>query len=109
MTLKNISLIFGIVFVIVGVLGWIPAITPGGKLLGLFDVNAAHNLVHVVTGIVAIVAGMASENASRLFFRIFGIIYALVAACGFFYGDQPLLGIVSNNAADWCCTSSSRW
>ncbi len=100
MTLKNIALIFGVVFVVVGVLGWIPAINPGGKLLGLFDVNTAHNLVHVLTGIVAIIAGMASEGASRLFFRIFGVIYALVAVLGFFYGDQPLLGIVSNNAAD---------
>jgi hypothetical protein len=100
MTLKKIAVIFGVVFVAVGVLGWIPAISPGGKLLGLFDVNMAHNLVHVATGVLAIIAGMASESASRLFFRVFGIIYALVAALGFFYGDQPLLGIVSSNAAD---------
>ena len=100
MTLKNIAMIFGIVLVLVGVLGWIPALSPGGKLLGLFDVNSAHNLVHLVTGIVAIVASMASESASRLFFRIFGIVYALVAVLGFYYGDQPLLGIVSSNAAD---------
>lgn len=100
MTLKEIAVIFGVVFVAMGVLGWIPAISPGGKLLGLFDVNAAHNLVHIATGVIAIVCGAASEKASRLFFQIFGVIYATLAALGFFYDDQPLLGIVSNNRAN---------
>ena len=100
MSLKTIAVIFGVIFVAVGALGWIPAVNPGGKLLGLFDVNMAHNLVHLATGIVAIVVGMMSDKASKLFFQVFGVIYALVAVLGFFSGDQPLLGIVNNNAAD---------
>ena len=40
MWLQRIALIFGTVFVFVGVLGWVPAVNPGGKLLGVFDVNA---------------------------------------------------------------------
>jgi len=100
MSLKRIAVIFGIVFVIVGVLGWIPAVNPGGKLLGIFDVNAAHNVVHLVTGVLAIIVGVMSEKASRVFFQVFGVIYGLVAVLGFFYGDGPLLGIVANNAAD---------
>jgi hypothetical protein len=39
-------------------------------------------------------------SASRTFFRIFGIIYAIVAVLGFYNGDQPLLGLISNNTAD---------
>jgi len=100
MPLKTIAVIFGVIFVAVGALGWIPAVNPGGKLLGLFDVNVAHNLVHLATGIVAIVVGMISDKASKLFFQVFGVIYALVAVLGFVSGDQPLLGIVNNNAAD---------
>jgi hypothetical protein len=100
MSLQRIALIFGIVFVIVGVLGWVPAVNPGGKLLGIFDVNAAHNVVHLATGAVAIIVGAMSEKASRVFFQVFGVIYGLVAALGFFYGDAPLLGFVANNAAD---------
>jgi hypothetical protein len=98
--LKRIAVIFGVVFVLVGVLGFIPAVTPGGKLLGLFDVNTVHNLVHLATGVVGIAVGMASEQASKLFFQVFGVIYALVAIAGFFYGDKPLLGLVANNTAD---------
>ena len=100
MSLKQIAIIFGVIFVVVGVLGWVPPVNPGGKLLGLFDVNAAHNFVHLATGIVAIIAGAAGEKASRIFFQVFGVIYGLVAVLGFYSGDQPLLGIVSNNAAN---------
>jgi hypothetical protein len=100
MWVQRIALIFGTVFVIVGVLGWVPAVNPGGKLLGIFDVNAAHNVVHLATGVVAIIVGAMSEKASRVFFQVFGVIYGLVAVLGFFQGDAPLLGIVANNAAD---------
>ena len=35
-----------------------------------------------------------------MFFRVFGVIYALVAILGFVAGDSPLLGLVANNRAD---------
>ena len=43
---------------------------------------------------------MAGFEASRTYFRSFGIVYALVAVLGFYYGDQPLLGLIANNSAD---------
>ena len=69
MSLKQIALIFGIVFVVVGACGWVPAVNPGGKLLGLFDVNPAHSFVHLATGIVAIIAGVSGEKASQILSR----------------------------------------
>ena len=98
--LKNIAIAFGIVFIIVGILGFVSAVTPNGLLLGYFEVNPAHNVVHLATGVVALIVAFASEKAMRLFFQIFGVIYALVALMGFFMGNQPLLGIVAINAAD---------
>ena len=100
MTLKRIAVIFGILFVAAGLLGFVPAVNPAGKLIGVFDVNVAHNLVHIATGVVALIVGFASDKASRIFFQVFGIVYAAVAALGFYYGNQPLLGIVSSNMAD---------
>lgn len=100
MSLKRVAVVFGVIFVVVGVLGWVPAASPDGKLFGWFSVNRAHNLVHLATGVIAIIAGMASDKASRGFFQVFGVIYALVAALGFFFGDEPLVGIVANNGAD---------
>ena len=98
--LKKIAVAFGIIFILVGLLGFVPAIAPGGKLLDYFEVNAAHNIVHIVTGVIALAVGFASEKAARLFFQVFGVIYALVSLFGFAMGNQPLLGIVSNNNAD---------
>ena len=72
MTLKKIAIVFGIVFVAAGLLGFLPAANPGGKLLGLFAVNSMHNLIHLATGIVALVVGFASDKASRIFFQVFG-------------------------------------
>jgi hypothetical protein len=69
-------------------------------LLGIFHVNAAHNVVHLLSGALALFAGMSSANASRIYFRVFGIVYAAVAAMGFMTGEGMLLGMISNNAAD---------
>src|SRR4030095_4395996 len=100
MTLKRIAIIFGIVFVAVRILGFVPALNPNGKLLGVFAVNGTHNLIHLATGIVALIVGYAGDGASKIFFQVFGVIYALVAVLGFVQGDQMLMGMVANNTAD---------
>lgn len=98
--LKTIALWFGVVFVAVGLLGfWEPA-TPRGQLLGIFEVDALHNWVHLLTGLVGIVIGFSTEVAARLFFQIFGIVYAVVAVLGFFYGHNALLGVMAHDWAD---------
>jgi hypothetical protein len=97
---KTAALLFGIVFLVIGILGFVPAATtPDGMLLGIFHVNTAHNIVHLASGVVFLLCGMAGVGPSRAFFKIFGIVYALVAILGFYYGDNPLLGIISNNTA----------
>ena len=98
--LKKIGLAFGVIFVLVGLAGYVPALTPDGKLLGVFAVNGAHNLVHILTGVIAVAIALASPANMAAFFKIFGVVYGLVAVLGFFAGDQPLLGIIAHNMAD---------
>jgi len=98
--LKKIGLAFGVIFVLVGLAGYVPALNPDGKLLGVFAVNGAHNLVHILTGVIALAIALASPANMSMFFKIFGVVYALVAVLGFFSGEQPLLGIIAHNAAD---------
>ena len=97
---KTLALLFGIVFLLIGILGFVPALAPNEMLLNIFHVNAAHNAVHLLTGVIALVAGMAGVGASKTFFKIFGVVYGLVAVLGFVVGDGMLLGLISNNAAD---------
>jgi hypothetical protein len=101
---KTAAILFGIVFLAVGILGFVPGATSDingmPMLLGIFHVNAAHNFVHLASGAVFLLCGMAGAGASRMFFKIFGIVYALVAVLGFMKGDGLLLGLISNNMAD---------
>jgi Domain of unknown function (DUF4383) len=56
--------------------------------------------VHLLSGAVALGCGLGSVAASRLYFRIFGIVYGLFAVLGFVQGETLLLGLISNNTAD---------
>jgi energy-coupling factor transporter transmembrane protein EcfT len=85
---------------VVGILGFIPGVTRGEHLLGIFHVNSAHNAVHILTGLVALIAGGVSGYAAKMFFRVFGVIYGLVAILGFMNGNAPIFGLISNNSAD---------
>lgn len=101
MNLKQFAKIFGIVFILVGILGFIPGITNAqGMLLGIFHVNALHNLFHIVSGAIAYWVSRKGTRASKLYFQIFGIIYGVLALMGFGKGDQDLLGCIANNMAD---------
>jgi hypothetical protein len=72
------------------------------KLLGIFSVNLAHNLIHLLSGVLALICGFSSKKASRSYFVLFGLTYGAIAALGFYHGDEMLLGMIANNqAASW--------
>ena len=102
--IKTAALLFGVVFLLVGILGFVPGVTSDVNgmpmLLGIFHVNTAHNFVHLASGVVFLLCGMAGAGPARTFFQIFGVVYALVAVLGFMKGDGLLLGLISNNMAD---------
>ena len=100
MNLKLAASLFGIVFLLVGILGFVPALTPNAMLFGIFHVNLAHNVVHLLSGAIALLCGISSTHASRTYFRIFGVVYGIVAVLGFVEPEGNLLGIIANNVAD---------
>lgn len=98
MNIQKAAKWFGIVLLLVGIIGFIPGLTPDGKILGIFEVNTLHNIIHVLTGLVALFSA-GSEDAARNYFRIFGIVYALVTVIGLIQGTT-VLGLIPVNAAD---------
>lgn len=86
MNLKTLATGFGAVILLVGVLGFVPALVMDGKLLGIFQVDMLHNLVHVLTGAAALFAGNSGAKASKMFFQVFGVVYGLVTVLGFLTG-----------------------
>src|SRR5712664_998598 len=98
---KTVALVVGIVFVLVGILGFIPALVPGGALLGIFAVNALHSIVHLLVGILGVAA--AYTGLPRLYNRVIGIVYLALAVLGFIpvlIINGALLSLVSINLAD---------
>ena len=98
--IKAIAIIYGLVFVALGILGFLPQFTQNEMLFGMFQVNLVHNVIHLATGVIALWVGFSNASACRIFFQVFGILYLLVSALGFYYGNQMLLGMIANNTAD---------
>ena|SRR5947209_5935280 len=97
---KTLGMLFGIVFLAVGILGFVPGITKDDMLLGIFMVNATHSVVHIVSGAIFLFASMSGAGAARLWFQIFGVVYALVTVMGFVVGNGMIFGLISNNTND---------
>lgn len=97
--LKQLAVIVGVVFLLVGVLGFVPGVTNDQDLLlGIFLVGTLQNLIHIVGGIAAFISSK-TEDYAQLYFRIFGVVYAVVALAGIVQGDT-VLGLFDVNAAE---------
>jgi hypothetical protein len=96
---KKSALVIGIIFLLVGILGFIP----GNGIVGagsLFETDAVHNVVHLIFGIILVwVAVKAAEKAPTTL-KVVGVIYLLLAIVGFIQGDN-ILGIAANGADHW--------
>jgi Domain of unknown function (DUF4383) len=97
---KTAAVLFGLGFLAIGILGFIPGATTNEMLFHTFHVNAVHSVIHIVSGVIALLCGLGNRTASRTFFQVFGIIYAAIAILGFLYGEQPIFRLVSNNRPD---------
>jgi hypothetical protein len=102
---KTFGMLFGIVFLVVGILGFVPGISPPDAngmpmLLHIFMVNTVHSVIHIASGAIFLFASMAGAGAARLWFKIFGLVYAVVAVMGFVVGNGMIFNLISNNTND---------
>ncbi len=94
---KTICKILGVVFILVGIAGFV---MPG--FLGT-HLSFAHNLVHIVSGVIALYFGFAgSLGGARMFCIIFGLVYLLLGVVGFVAGtaqapSMPGMGGMDNH------------
>jgi NAD/NADP transhydrogenase beta subunit len=100
------ALIFGAVLTVAGILGFFynseftSDKSVRDAVLGILDVNGWHNVVHIATGALGIVAAR-SLTGARTYCLAFGIVYLLVCVWGFVAGnDGSILSIVPVNTAD---------
>ncbi len=95
----------GAVLVLVGVIGFIADSSfttgngiDGDKLLGIFEVNGFHNLVHIASGLL-LLSVFRNRTAAKTVALAFGIVYGIVALIGLIDGND-VLGLIPVNPAD---------
>jgi hypothetical protein len=87
-TVQRVAQIFGIGFLFVGIVGFFSSYTmhETGMMFGVFPVNIAHNVVHLLFGLWGLAAAR-SFGAARNYARIAGVIYLVLAVVGWVYPD----------------------
>lgn len=88
---QNVARLAGVVFLVVGVVGFIPGITTNlydglefagdngnAKVIGLFEVSVLHNLVHGLFGLAGLALAKTASGA-RTYLIGGGAIYVLLA------------------------------
>jgi hypothetical protein len=70
-------------------------------VFGVLDVNGWHNVVHILTGVLGLLAFGAGVHAARTYAMAFGLVYLAVAVWGFMIGSgDSILSIVPVNTED---------
>ena len=111
--LRTMALAVGVVFLLVGVLGFVPGITThygdmelaghesGAKLLGIFQVSVLHNIVHLLFGVAGVALSRRSDTAFN-YLVVGGLIYVVLFVYGLVVGEHHGGNFVPvNNADDW--------
>ncbi|MCV7302316.1 DUF4383 domain-containing protein [Mycobacterium barrassiae] len=108
---QKAALVVGVVFLAVGVLGFIPGITTNydqlsfaghhseAALLGIFNVSVLHNLVHLAFGIAGVVLAR-TFNGARMFLIGGGIVYLVLFVYGLVIDHHSAANFVPVNEAD---------
>ena len=102
MNTRTFALIFGIVFLAVGALGFVPSMVQNsmgeglnqhGMLLGLFPVSPLHNAVHLLFGLWGLAASR-SLGGAVAYFKGVAVIYALLTILGLIPSTANLFNMV---------------
>ena len=110
-TIQTAALAVGAVFLLVGILGFIPGITTNYEtlgfaghesealLLGIFQVSILHNIVHLLFGVAGI-AMARSAAQSRNYLIGGGAVYLVLWIYGLLIGKDTAANFVPVNTAD---------
>lgn len=98
--------LIGGVLLVAGILGFFYSASFGSPgevdaVIGVLDVNAWHNIIHVLSGALGLLAFSMGPRASRTYALAFGVVYLVVAIWGFIIGNnESILGFIPINTED---------
>ncbi|MFK4483565.1 MULTISPECIES: DUF4383 domain-containing protein [unclassified Curtobacterium] len=92
-SIQKVALLVGVVFLLVGIAGFVPGLTSGSlagaghgsmaMLLGVFQVSVLHNVVHLLFGVVGVLAA-GYATGSRMYLVLGGVVYFVLWVYGLF-------------------------
>jgi|SRR5688572_20547184 len=111
MTIGTLAMIFGIGFLAVGFIGFaagppLPDAPPlvvnqgHGMMLGLFPVNILHNLVHLLFGMLGLMAAWGVMLTASAYFKFLAVTYGLLTVLGMIPATQTTFGLVPIHGND---------
>ena len=98
--MRAFAFIFGIIFLVIGIAGFTSPALMNDHLAQAFRINLWLNILHIISGILACIVGCLNPFATRFYFQIIGIVYAIMALLGFVYEESDILGIFASNPGD---------
>jgi len=108
---QSAALLVGVVFLAVGILGFVPGITTHysdmsgaghesmAKLVGVFQVSVLHNIVHLLFGVIGIALSR-SDATARTFLVGGGVVYLVLWIYGLVIDLHSSANFVPVNTAD---------
>ena len=104
MTTKSLSILTGIIFLAVGLLGFTDNPIIGAGHHALFHTDGLHNAVHLISGALFLFFAFARTESVSIFMKVFGAVYFILGVLGFLVfgmdGEGKLLGFLHVNGAD---------
>ncbi|HEX6999329.1 MAG TPA: DUF4383 domain-containing protein [Gammaproteobacteria bacterium] len=111
--IRNFALVYGIVFLLVGIAGFVPGfVTPmgpadpplevtagAGRLFGFFPVNYLHNIVHIAFGVWGL-AVYRNASGAVMYARAVAVVYAVLTVLGLIPAANTLFGLVPLHSHD---------
>lgn len=102
---RLLATVFGSVYILFGIAGFFVTSgvgffdTSGGLLFGIFGVNVAHNVVHILIGAALVIAGLSGVRAARTVNGVAGAACLLLGIVGLFVVGGAF-NILAINGAD---------
>ena len=107
--MRPLALLTSVAFIAVGAAALVPAASPHGLVGGLVRMDTEMAILFIASGLLGFAFCAAGEAAARTFFRLVGIVYAILALMGLFSPPGELMGMAVNAPAEVLHAAIAVW
>jgi hypothetical protein len=87
MSHKTYAIIYGVLFLLIGLLGFVPMLAPDGHLFNFLLMGTIHNFIYIFIGVIGLLMAF-SAYYSRMYFKVVGFVLLFMALLGLMFGSH---------------------